>query len=574
MPLPAAEELERLSTITCPIGGWKPDAIAAEVDRLLATPHCPVERTRLGESFEGRPIELVRLGEGPTRVLMWSQMHGDEPTHTSVLLNLLGWLASDDAAAAEFLSRLTLGIIVPLNPDGAERNTRHNGQGIDVNRDALAFSTPEGRALRTAVEQFKPAYGFNLHNQHHRTAIGDPPRPAAVSLLAPPIDVENTQAPHVQRAARVAACFCDAVYERCGGLVSRYDVDYMVRAFGEWVQRQGAATILVEAGGWPGGDFVELEQIHFSGLLQTLNAIGDGSIERIDPESYERLQRSSVHHLFDLQLSVGGIAQSPEGPLTSCEIGVDYPHRRAGWYEFRDGVIRALGDLHVNGGLAEIDASDCVLLPGRIALLPEGDGMGPEQWDKLTASGVTTFLVEVDLSADGVEQRLLDRLAHAPSMNAALVGYWAIPPTNKGSFLEQLHTAVAAGTTAVVGPLPSDELVIDCQRLGVPVLDPQAVPMAADAPPATRREWVAQVQEVARELGWTSRGRIGLSTPADFVLAEQSEARPLGDCLRAVYVGGTVVRDTSGATPHAPGRWLSRGEAAGPVGFSREHRLM
>lgn len=573
MPLPAAE-IEKLSVITCPVGGWKPRAIAEQLDRLLENPKCEATRREIGRSSLGRPIELVTLGSGPRRALMWSQMHGDEPTHTTVLLNLIGWLAGGGEGSEEFLSGLTLGIITPLNPDGAELNTRHNGQGIDVNRDALAFSTPEGRTLRKAIEEFQPRYGFNLHNQHHRTAIGTPPGPAAVSLLAPPIDHENTQTPSVEEAARVAACFCDSVYERCESRVSRYDVEYMVRAFGEWVQRQGVAAILVEAGGWPGGDFVELEGIHLSGMVQTLHAIGTGKIDSVDPTSYHELQRSSDHHLFDLQMKVGGVAQSPDGELTHCDIGVDYPHRRAGWYEFRDGVIRALGDLHVNGGLSEVDASDCVMLPGRIALLSDSEDLGPHQWDRLTKTGITTFLVAVDLSAADVEQRLLDHLAHAPPLNASLVGCWKSPAEVRGDFLDQLHTAVAAGVNAVVGPLLHDWQLLACQRLGVPVLDTAAAPTADAAAPATVAEWIDEVSEVARELGWASRGRIGLSTPADFVLAEYNSGRPLGDCLRAVYVGGTVVRNAGGPTQHAPGRWLARGEAAGPARFSREHRLM
>ncbi|TWT48827.1 M14 family zinc carboxypeptidase [Botrimarina hoheduenensis] len=569
-----ADELEAFSAITCPPGGWKPAAIRQEVDRLIADSLVPIQRVSLGTSFEGRPIELLSVGTGPRRVLMWSQMHGDEPTHTSVLLNLLALVARGDQPANELLAGLTLGLILPLNPDGAERNTRHNGQGIDVNRDALTFSTPEGRALRHAVETFAPRYGFNLHNQHHRTAIGTPPAPAAVSLLAPPLDPQNTQTPSVEEAARVAACFCNATYERCEGRVSRYDVEYMARAFGEWVQRQGVATILVEAGGWPGGDFLGLEQIHFAALVQTLHTIGTGAIDTVDPQAYHGLARSSEHHLFDLQLSVAGVAQQASDVLTTCDVGIDYPHRRAGWYEFRDGVIRALGDLHVNGGLSEVNAKDCVLLPGRIALVADTQGSAKPTWDQLTATGVTSFLVQVDLSANGFEQRLLDLLSQSPPLNASLVGHWAIPPVGKGAFLEQLHTAVAVGIAAVVGPLPNEELASDCRRLGLPVLNPQLVPLATDPPPASIAAWISQTTEVARELGWTSRGRIGLGTPADFVLAATPPRGPLGDCLRAVYVGGTVVRDEQGPTPHAPGRWITRGEASVAPRFSREHRLM
>ena len=59
-----------------------------------------------------------------------------------------------------------------LNPDGAEAVMRYNAQGIDINRDARRLATPEGRALRRAVETLKPQFGFNLHNQHARTSVG------------------------------------------------------------------------------------------------------------------------------------------------------------------------------------------------------------------------------------------------------------------------------------------------------------------------------------------------------------------------------------------------------------------
>src|SRR5687767_81877 len=39
----------------------------------------------LGESVEGRSIHHIRAGTGSTPVLLWSQMHGDEPTATSAL---------------------------------------------------------------------------------------------------------------------------------------------------------------------------------------------------------------------------------------------------------------------------------------------------------------------------------------------------------------------------------------------------------------------------------------------------------------------------------------------------------
>src|SRR5690349_19677030 len=37
---------------------------------------------KVGESFEGRSIQMIKIGTGKKKVLLWTQMHGDEPTAT------------------------------------------------------------------------------------------------------------------------------------------------------------------------------------------------------------------------------------------------------------------------------------------------------------------------------------------------------------------------------------------------------------------------------------------------------------------------------------------------------------
>ena len=93
----------------------------------------------LGTSVEGRAIHHLTVGRGAKAVLLWSQMHGDEPTATSALFDLCQWLVThrQEPVVARLLDSLTLHIVPMLNPDGAERFQRRNAQGIDINRDAL-----------------------------------------------------------------------------------------------------------------------------------------------------------------------------------------------------------------------------------------------------------------------------------------------------------------------------------------------------------------------------------------------------------------------------------------------------
>ncbi len=132
------------------------------------------EKSILGTSAEGRDIALYRLGKGPVKAMLWTQMHGDEPTATMAIMDIFSFFAKnpEHIAAKTIFEKLTLLVIPMLNPDGAERFTRRNAQMIDVNRDALALATPEAKILKNACDQYKPEYGFNLHDQEPRYTVG------------------------------------------------------------------------------------------------------------------------------------------------------------------------------------------------------------------------------------------------------------------------------------------------------------------------------------------------------------------------------------------------------------------
>ncbi len=64
---------------------------------------------------------------------------------------------------------VTIRAVPMLNPDGAELFQRRNLQFIDINRDALALATPEGKLLKKLRDEWQPDIGFNLHT---RTNLG------------------------------------------------------------------------------------------------------------------------------------------------------------------------------------------------------------------------------------------------------------------------------------------------------------------------------------------------------------------------------------------------------------------
>ena len=225
---------------------------------------------KAGESVEGRAIYHVRVGSGPFGVLLWSQMHGDEPTATSALFDVFEYLRRrrKEPVVERLLSSLTLHAIPMLNPDGAQQFQRRNAQSIDINRDALRLQTPEGRTLKAIRDRTSPAIGFNLHNQSWRTSVGDPPKPASISLLSVAFDEARTENAGRVLTKKVCAVIRDALEPFAAGRIGRYDDEFEVRAFGDNITLWGTPVVLIETGPWPSAQpDAPLVRLNFIALL-------------------------------------------------------------------------------------------------------------------------------------------------------------------------------------------------------------------------------------------------------------------------------------------------------------------
>src|SRR5437867_4086242 len=203
----------------------------------------------VGTSFEGRTIRLITVGHGPTPVLLWSQMHGDESTATMAIADTLNCILRTRSRAEieQIISHLTIHFLPMLNPDGTARCQRRTSQRIDMNRDAIAFRTPEARILRDLHHSLLPIFVYNLHDQELST-VGTSRTLAAVALLAPAFDAESSDNDVRVRAKHLAATFAGAIHRFIPGGIARYDDEFEPRAFGDNMQKWGTSTLLVESG--------------------------------------------------------------------------------------------------------------------------------------------------------------------------------------------------------------------------------------------------------------------------------------------------------------------------------------
>ena len=326
----------------------------------------------LGTSAEGRTISLLRLGKGTVKVLLWSQMHGDESTATMALLDILNFFKRKPkhVIARRILDALDLLMIPMLNPDGAERFQRRTAQSIDMNRDAVTLETPEARILKDVQQTYKPEFGFNLHDQDPRYTVGNSKDVSTIALLAPAYD-EARGDNHVRlEAKKVASVFAAAVEEFIPGHVSKYDDTFEPRAFGDNVQKWGTSTVLVESGGWPGDrEKMFIRKLNAVGLMTSLFALANGTYRQADLAVYERLP-FCTKYLYDVILRNAKLSANNQVPAATVDIGINLDEEvnaETGHVELI-GKIVDIGDLSVYGAFREVDLHQVFFTGSQISL--------------------------------------------------------------------------------------------------------------------------------------------------------------------------------------------------------------
>lgn len=202
-----------------------------------------------GTSVLNKPIYVYQSGSGKIRVMMWSQMHGNESTTTKALLDLFNFLESEDGR--DFQQKFTFCIIPMLNPDGAELWTRNNANDVDLNRDAQNLSQPESKILRKYIDEFKPDVCFNLHDQRTIFGVEGTQNPATVSFLAPSFNPEKEVNDIRKKAMEIIVYMNEELQNYIPNQTARFDDGFNINCIGDTVQRSKIPTILIEAGHYP-----------------------------------------------------------------------------------------------------------------------------------------------------------------------------------------------------------------------------------------------------------------------------------------------------------------------------------
>jgi len=219
-----------------------------DVEPLLKELNTDNQLEIIGQSVQGKPIYSYQIGNGKTKILLWSQMHGNESTTTKALFDFLKLLNSGSDLANKYLEKFTFLAIPMLNPDGAKLYTRQNANEIDLNRDSQTLSQPESRILRELFENYKPDFCYNLHDQRTIFGVADTGKPATVSFLAPSYNQEREINEVRAKAIAVIVGMNDALQGIIPGQVGRFDDSFNIDCIGDTFQSMNVPTILIEAG--------------------------------------------------------------------------------------------------------------------------------------------------------------------------------------------------------------------------------------------------------------------------------------------------------------------------------------
>ncbi len=206
---------------------------------------------KVGTSYLKNDIYSIGMGNGKTKILIWTQMHGNESSGTKALFDLFRFFENSKDlinVKNEILNKCTLLCIPMLNPDGAQVYTRVNAQEIDLNRDVIDKKAKESNILQDVLKDFQPDYCFNMHDQRSMFSVGKNNNPATISFLAPSVDKERTLTDGRKETMKVIVSMYNLLKKCIPNQLGRYTDEFYPTATGDNFQKMGYNTVLIESG--------------------------------------------------------------------------------------------------------------------------------------------------------------------------------------------------------------------------------------------------------------------------------------------------------------------------------------
>jgi murein tripeptide amidase MpaA len=136
------------------------------VQRTAAAPG--VSLIQLGQTLDGQPIDLLRMGTGAKQVWLYARQHPGESMAEWWMEGALDCLTDEiDPVARTLREKCTLHIVPNMNPDGSARgHLRTNAVGVNLNREWASPSaerSPEVLCVRDEMDQTGVHWAMDVH---------------------------------------------------------------------------------------------------------------------------------------------------------------------------------------------------------------------------------------------------------------------------------------------------------------------------------------------------------------------------------------------------------------------------
>ena len=341
----------------------------------------------IGFSVLGKPIYSFQIGHGAIRILLWSQMHGNETTTTKAIADLLNLLHADSNSYASKHSKhtgqqlrdhFTFYIIPMLNPDGAELYTRENAANIDLNRDAQLLTQPDSRALRNSYNDFKPDYCYNMHDQRTIYGAGSGFQ-ATVSFLAPAYNEALEMNSLRERSINLIVQMNKVLQQYIPQQVGRFDDSFNINCVGDTFQFLNTPTILFEAGHFP-NDYQreETRKYIFIALLAGFKALGENVVVCNGIDDYLNIPQNKIN-FYDIVYK--NVKINYDGNEIITNFAVQFNERLSRDEILFEGYIAEVGNGQQYSGHLEYEAEGAAFFNGKHA--PELDQSANFQLGKI-----------------------------------------------------------------------------------------------------------------------------------------------------------------------------------------------
>ena len=135
-----------------------------------------VELTRIGETLDGQPLDMLQMGEGDKQVWLYARQHPGETQAEWWMEGALECLTDPaDPVARSLLAKCRFHIVPNCNPDGSRRgHLRTNAAGTNLNREwaePTAEASPEVLAIRNKMDETGVHFAMDVHGDEAIPAV-------------------------------------------------------------------------------------------------------------------------------------------------------------------------------------------------------------------------------------------------------------------------------------------------------------------------------------------------------------------------------------------------------------------